>query len=126
MKPPCRISLVFAREAAVAVVLRRGPSKLVKVLKWSTGDDEIEDGQWLRGGIYEERCDLSPDGKLFVYFARSERQVEREDGTLLCVMLTGYSVSVEGERQQRLVAAELKQAGATVATEFPRNWWVFN
>lgn len=30
--------------------------------------DSFEEGAWIRGRIYEEKCDLSPDGKLFVYF----------------------------------------------------------
>jgi len=25
-------------------------------------------GAWIKGRIYEDKCDLSPDGKLFVYF----------------------------------------------------------
>lgn len=32
-------------------------------------NDAIEEGQWLKGRIYERRCDLSPDGGLLVYFA---------------------------------------------------------
>jgi hypothetical protein len=31
--------------------------------------DQFEHGQWLKGRIYERRCDLSPSGKLFAYFA---------------------------------------------------------
>lgn len=29
----------------------------------------MEHGAWFKGRIYEDKCDLSPDGKLFVYFA---------------------------------------------------------
>lgn len=66
---PCRLSLVFAAEAPVAVVLRRGPRQWVEVIKWRTDTDDFAHGQWFHGRIYSERCGLSPDGTLFVYFA---------------------------------------------------------
>ena len=71
MKTPvaCRLSLIFAADEPVTVVLRRGPSKWVEVVKWDTAKDLFEEGQWFHGRIYEERCGLSPDGNLFVYFA---------------------------------------------------------
>lgn len=64
-----RIFALVARAARTAVVLRRGPSKQVRMLLWNLATDEITPGQWLSGRIYEERCDISPDGSLFVYFA---------------------------------------------------------
>lgn len=59
----------MARDAAVAVILRRGPTKQVRLLRWDLRSDEIMGGQWLAGRVYEERCGLSPDGELLVYFA---------------------------------------------------------
>ncbi|MGL4491097.1 MAG: hypothetical protein ACRCU5_16785, partial [Rhizobiaceae bacterium] len=35
--------------------------------------DTLEQGQWLKGRIYERRCDLSPDGQKLVYFAADFR-----------------------------------------------------
>lgn len=35
---------------------------------WQTNTDRFEDGEWWRGRIYEDKCGLSPDGRLFVYF----------------------------------------------------------
>jgi hypothetical protein len=67
---PCRLYVIFARDAPVAVVFRRGPSRWVQILKWSTETDSIEEGQWFRGRIYERRCDLSPDGSKLIYFAQ--------------------------------------------------------
>ena len=67
------IYAILAREARTAVVFRRGPSKQVLLLKWNTADDTIEEGQWLKGRIYERRCDLSPDGRLLVYFAGNQK-----------------------------------------------------
>jgi len=67
-KPPCRLDFVFAAKAPVAVILRRGPTRSVKMILWHTNTDQFEDGEWWRGRIYEDKCGLSPDGRLFVYF----------------------------------------------------------
>jgi hypothetical protein len=66
---PCRLSVFLARSAPVAVVLRRGPTRWVQLIKWQTDCDRFEAGQWFKGRIYERRCDLSPDGSLLIYFA---------------------------------------------------------
>lgn len=76
----CRLSFVFASDAPVAVVLRRGPSDWVEVVKWNTAKNSFEDGQWLHGRIFGERCGLSPDGKLFVYFAAKHGRVDISKG----------------------------------------------
>ena len=68
-----RLHVILARDSPRAVVFRRGPSKQVLVLTWDTENDRIEEGQWLKGRIYERRCDVSPDGKLLVYFAAKHR-----------------------------------------------------
>lgn len=57
----------------MAVVLRRGPSKAVEMLRWDLARDTFERGQWLRGRVYERRCDLSPSGDLLVYFAAKNK-----------------------------------------------------
>jgi hypothetical protein len=41
----------------------------VQLISWNTDTDEFIEGQWLKGRVYERRCDLSPSGKLFCYFA---------------------------------------------------------
>jgi len=64
-----RLSVLLARDAPVGVILRRGPSKQVLCARWRTDTDAIEEGQWLAGRIYENRCDLSPTGDKLVYFA---------------------------------------------------------
>lgn len=68
-KFPARIHILLARETSLGVVIRRGPSKRVCTLLWDRATDEFQIGQWLRGRIYERRCDLSPDGRYFIYFA---------------------------------------------------------
>ena len=69
LKPQVRLYAILAREANRAVVFRRGPSKRVQLLLWYTDTDAFQEGQWFKGRIYERRCDLSPAGKLLVYFA---------------------------------------------------------
>ena len=77
---PCRLSLIFARNAPITVILRRGPTRLVEVIKWDTKSDSFEYGQWMHGRIYAERCGLSPDGKLFVYFVVKHGKVDKDQG----------------------------------------------
>ncbi|MFO0624362.1 MAG: hypothetical protein U0325_01995 [Polyangiales bacterium] len=65
----CRLSVLRAQHAPVAVILRRGPSKHTLVVRWDLARHTFDEGQWFAGRIYPERCDLSPDGAWFVYFA---------------------------------------------------------
>jgi hypothetical protein len=67
-KPPCRLEFVFSAKAPLAVILRRGPSRWVRLVVWHTKNDHFMDGEWWRGRIYAEKCGLSPDGQLLVYF----------------------------------------------------------
>jgi hypothetical protein len=41
----------------------------VELLSWDLRTDALTAGQWLKGRIYERRCDLSPKGDLLIYFA---------------------------------------------------------
>src|SRR5689334_6204370 len=69
-KPPStRIYFLLARKSPLAVIFRRGPSKQVAVITWDTERHEFFLGQWLKGRIYEHRCDLSPSGQKLIYFA---------------------------------------------------------
>jgi hypothetical protein len=77
--PPARLHVILAREAPLAVILRRGPAKQVCTILWHRRTDEFTLGQWLKGRIYEDRCDLSPDGRYFIYFAYDGRP-HREHG----------------------------------------------
>src|ERR1043165_3358949 len=63
------IYVLMAREAPRAVIFRRGPTRRVLLLSWDLETDEIVPGQWFKGRVYEHRCDLSPDGRLLIYFA---------------------------------------------------------
>lgn len=68
-----RLFAILAQEKATAIILRRGPSKEVLLISWNLDDDSLHFGQWFRGRIYERRCDLSPSGDLFIYFAAKYR-----------------------------------------------------
>lgn len=72
--PPCRLFVIPARDADVAAIVRRGPSRWTQVLRWDLERDVVEDGAWFKGRIYAERCDLSPDGTLFLYFCHGGAQ----------------------------------------------------
>lgn len=75
--PSCRLFLRFAREAPVAIILRRGPTRWVQLIRWDTATDTFEEGQWFNGRIYEHYADLSPDGELLIYGARKEGAAKR-------------------------------------------------
>ncbi len=62
-----RLFIIPARDVPVAVILRRGPSHWYHLILWETEGDHFTHGAWFKGRIYEDECDLSPDGKLFVY-----------------------------------------------------------
>lgn len=68
-EPMIRLRLFFARDAARAVILRQGPSKVSRLILWDRDTDRFEDGQWLKHKVYPDACDLSPDGRHFLYFA---------------------------------------------------------
>lgn len=70
--PAARLYFLLARQAPVGVIFRRGPSKQVQLIRWNLQDDTFEPGQWFNGRIYERRSDLSPDGRLLVYFAAKQ------------------------------------------------------
>lgn len=69
LAPQIRLHLYFARHATLAVILRQGPRKLSRLILWNQADDSFIDGQWLKSRVYAERCDISADGRYFLYFA---------------------------------------------------------
>ena len=64
-----RIHALLASKAPKALVLRRGPSKQVAALSWDLETDEFTLGQWFQGRVYERRCDNSPLGQSYIFFA---------------------------------------------------------
>ena len=85
-----RIHCLLAREAPVGVVIRRGPSKQVCTMLWDRRSDNFQLGQWLKGRIYERRCDLSPDGKFLIYFAMNGRWQSEVQGSWTAISRAPY------------------------------------
>jgi hypothetical protein len=67
MRP--RIFGIPALRAPIVAIVRRGPSGWMHVGRWDVEAPAYEAGAWLRGTIYPQRCDLSPDGRWLAYFA---------------------------------------------------------
>jgi hypothetical protein len=78
---PARLHVLLARDAPIGVVLRRGPSKQACAILWNRDDDSFRTGQWIKGRIYERRADLSPDGRLMIYFAMNGRWSSETGGS---------------------------------------------
>src|SRR6185295_18250857 len=74
-----RLFVIMARESKTAVIFRRGPSRWVQLIRWYTETDTFEPGQWFHGRIYEERCDLSPNGEHLIYFATKHQNWRTPD-----------------------------------------------
>ncbi len=87
MTPP-RLFGIPARNAPVVAVLRRGPSDWCHIGRWDVGaQPAYQPGAWLRGTIYPQRCDLSPDGRWLAYFVLTGRPAAdwRAGGTYVAV-----------------------------------------
>jgi hypothetical protein len=69
--------VIQARQSPRAVIFRRGPSQHVLMCVWHTDTDRVEEGQWIRGRVYERRADLSPDGtKLLAFVGQYRRPMQ--------------------------------------------------
>jgi hypothetical protein len=123
---PPRLYFIVAREAPMAVVFRRGPTKQVELLTWDLQSDELTQGQWLKGRIYERKCDLSPKGDLLVYFAAKWEARRIEEGSWTAISrppyltalalwfngnITGGGGLFESDRQLRLDAGRTSPSG---------------
>ncbi len=91
---PARLHVLLARDASTALVIRRGPARSVATIGWDRKRDTFELGQWLRGRIYEMRCDLSPDGTHFIYFAMNGHWKSRGKGAWTAISRPPYLTAV--------------------------------
>lgn len=64
--PFCSLTVSFAAQLPVALILRRGPTNEVCAIKWDLNRDEFEVGQWFKGRILN--ATLSPNGKWLAAF----------------------------------------------------------
>lgn len=67
--PTTHLFVYLRPGASTAVVLRQGPSKVYCSIGWNLAKDKFTVGQWVKHKIYPERCDISRDGKMWMYFA---------------------------------------------------------
>jgi len=49
-------------------IIRRGPSSWTHIGRWDVDARVYEPGAWVRGTVYPQRCDVSPDGRWLCYF----------------------------------------------------------
>jgi hypothetical protein len=87
---PARLHVLLARDAPIGLVIRRGPSKQVCTVLWNRKEDAFERGQWLKGRIYERRCDLTVDGRYFIYFAMNGRWESEVKGSWTAISKAPY------------------------------------
>jgi len=85
-----RLHAILARDENIGIVIRRGPSKQVLTFLWNLDNDTFKIGQWLKGRIYERRCDLSRDGKFFLYFAMAEKWNQKTTPTWTALSRAPY------------------------------------
>lgn len=92
MKPKAKTSLhvLLARDAPVGLVIRRGPSKHVATVGWNRRTDSFQLGQWFKGKIYPQRCDLAPNGEHLIYFALNGKWNSETKGSWTAVSRTPY------------------------------------
>jgi hypothetical protein len=91
---PPRLHVLLARNASTAVVVRRGPTRHAALIGWDRNGDRFTPGQWLYGRIYERRCDLSPDGRHFIYFAMNGRWSSAAKGAWTAISRAPYLKAV--------------------------------
>ena len=67
-----KIFILVPSDSNQALILRRGPTTSVGVYSWDLTNDQVIERQWLKGRIYEYLCDISPNGKYFIYSANKK------------------------------------------------------
>lgn len=87
---PARVHVLLAQYMSLGIVIRRGPSKQVCTSLWDRTTDTFQIGQWLKGRIYERRCDLSPDGKYLIYFALNPKRKGPAGSSWTAVSIAPY------------------------------------
>jgi hypothetical protein len=89
--PRPKVHAILAREGHSAIVIvRQVTPRGTCTVKWNRDDDTFELGQWIRGRIYERRCDLSPNGTWFIYFAVDRRRKEEGVGSWTAISRAPY------------------------------------
>src|SRR5262249_27813719 len=90
LPPPPRLHVLLAREAPLGLIIRRGPHRYSCTLLWDRGNDTFQLGQWVKARLYPERCDLSPNGQHFIYFALDGYRHSESRGSYTAVSRAPY------------------------------------
>lgn len=72
MTPGPRIFCIPAADAPVVAVIRRRPTDWSHVGRWSIDEGMFESDSWFHGQLFPQKCDLSPDGRWFLYSAMKQ------------------------------------------------------
>jgi hypothetical protein len=80
-----RLFGIPALAAPVVAVIRRGPTDWCHVGRWDVADMTYQPGSWVRGALYPQRCDLSPDGQWLASFVLKPSADWPAGGTYLAV-----------------------------------------
>jgi hypothetical protein len=59
---------ILATRSPTAILIKRGPGKQIATIGWNRRDDSFTVGQWLRKLVDHRDCDLSADGKHFLFY----------------------------------------------------------
>ena len=74
-----RCAIAIARDAPIAVMLRRGPRDHWHLMCWDLRANRVEHGQWLKGHV--DLFDVSPDGRYILTFVRQYHLTARPVGS---------------------------------------------
>ncbi|MGA9160422.1 MAG: hypothetical protein WB297_06100 [Actinomycetota bacterium] len=91
-----RIFGIAALRAPVVAVIRRGPTDWMHLSRWDLETPAYEPGAWLRGTIYPQRCDLSPDGRWFAYFTLKASADWELGGTYIVISRLPWLTALAG------------------------------
>lgn len=92
---PARVHILIARNSSDALVIRRGPAKKTCIIGWDRKQNTFHVGQWLKGRIYERRCDIAPSGKHWVYFAMNGKWDSETKGSWTAIAKTPWLKAVD-------------------------------
>lgn len=67
MKNTPHLFVIVSSNKNYAVIFRTTGRKLTLLVKWDLTSDLITHGQWIDGRIFNDACDISPNGKYLIY-----------------------------------------------------------
>src|SRR6476646_6895809 len=80
-----RLFGIPAVAAPIVAVLRRGPSDWSNVGRWDVERATYDSGAWIKGNLYPQRCDVSPDGQWLCYFTLQGRATWKAGTTYVAI-----------------------------------------